>query len=464
MDEGLAVTEELIISSLEHELATAGSVREAAAAVVHTYRPRNTNVVIRHVASGEVFNARDVMAPDDPAAIFLRVPRIDSIVALLGNALEPTAVGSVRSPDGSFRIRRRTLQLGGETVQMAIFRAELEKAKTLGELRRQWPWLVLLLVVALAVPYLYMSRGIAFVTDLQANVARIADGDLQHRFSVPPQVSPVWVFLVDTLNQLMDRVARRDEEHRAFMASAAHELRTPVAVISGESQVALERDDNDPRQLRASLRLIRQESQVMARLVEDLFLLARLRTGEAIIQTAPLYLDDLLDDCRRALNALPFGAGRVHARVESGPFDYRGDEALLQRAIMNLATNALKHSPESELVTLTLDRSGDAFIIQVIDHGEGIAREDQERIFQRFYRGRDGRSRMDGAGLGLAIARGLAELHGGTLELASTGPGGTTFRLTLPVTPGASTRVRPTHDGRRHDTPLSNGTPAAPHL
>jgi two-component system sensor histidine kinase SenX3 len=158
-----------------------------------------------------------------------------------------------------------------------------------------------------------------------------------------------------------------------------------------------------------------------------------------------LYLEEVVHDATRAVRHLADARG---VRVELGQVveaPLEGDADLLGRLVLNLLDNAIKYSPHGGLVTVTLVRRGDRYEVSVVDDGVGIPEAMKEKIFERFYRLDAARSRAErtatsGAGLGLAIARRIAEVHGGTLELVSSRPGRTEFRLTLPV---ASAAVEP---------------------
>jgi signal transduction histidine kinase len=151
----------------------------------------------------------------------------------------------------------------------------------------------------------------------------------------------------------------------------------------------------------------------------------------------PLYLEDLLHDTVRAVRQI---ADRRRVTVElqevaEAPFD--GDADLLGRVVLNVLDNAIRHSPEGGTVGVRLTEGATAYHISVVDGGSGIPAEATERVFDRFFRVDSARSQTEntvtsGAGLGLAIGRRIAELHGGGLELVSSAPGRTEFRLTLP--------------------------------
>lgn len=190
--------------------------------------------------------------------------------------------------------------------------------------------------------------------------------------------------------------------------------------------------------------VVHDAAKRLTRIVEDLFLLARADPGAVATRRDEIYLEELVHDATRAVRML---ADSCHVRVDvpavvEAPFV--GDADLLGRLLLNLLDNAIKHAPAGTAVTIALTQRAGCYEIAVVDAGPGIPPAERERVFERFVR-LDGepvsqdvtaeltRFPRRGAGLGLVIARRIAESHGGTLELAESRPGRTEFRLTLPV-------------------------------
>jgi signal transduction histidine kinase len=230
----------------------------------------------------------------------------------------------------------------------------------------------------------------------------------------------------------LDPVDRAMSEMRRFMADAAHELRTPLAVLRGHADVALqsprERDDYAD-----TLRRVSREAARLADIVERMLLLARADAGDWPTATEALFLDDVVLDVGNAGRAL--GAARG-VRIEVGDLDeapVRGDPALLRQLLMALVDNAVKFSPDGGTVRLSLVRENGGCTTTVDDDGPGIPADALPHVFERFYRVDLARSRQPGAGLGLAIARWIADLHGGEVTLRARAVGGTRALVTLPV-------------------------------
>jgi signal transduction histidine kinase len=165
-----------------------------------------------------------------------------------------------------------------------------------------------------------------------------------------------------------------------------------------------------------------------------MLVLARADAGGYPLRPVSLYLDELIDECRRAVDVL---ARERSVRICGAPLPeiaFRGDEDLLRRMLLNVLQNAVQHTAPGATVTIeACVQSG--IIIRITDQGRGIAEADRGRIFDRFVQ-LDPARRGHGAGLGLPIARWIADAHGGALDLESSGPDGSTFRISLPSTSG----------------------------
>lgn len=248
------------------------------------------------------------------------------------------------------------------------------------------------------------------------------------------QLTDAFNGLLDQLETALERERGFAEMQRAFLADAAHELRTPAAIVRSEADAALAAPE-DVAGARDALRRVADEAGRMGQLITDLLLLARGDADRPFAMT-PLYLDDLAEQSLRRIRALPIAAGR---EVRLGPFEATavlGDPPLLERAIVALLENALVHGGAG-LIELGVSPHEGHAILSVRDHGAGVPMEARERIFSRF-------ARLDtdrpGTGLGLAIARLIATRHGGSLHVEEAHPGAR-FVMTLPMAPRGDTIV-----------------------
>jgi len=216
---------------------------------------------------------------------------------------------------------------------------------------------------------------------------------------------------------------------RQFMADASHQLRTPVSIIRTTAQVMLAKDQRSETEYRESTAIVAEQSARLTRLVDAMFLLARGDAGGRTLRTEAIYLDELLGECVRGLGVI--AADRQVTLESTGDVDVQlfADEELLRQMLLNLIENAIRHTPPGGTVRTVISSKGEEVVIAVEDQGVGIPVADRERIFERFVRLQQG---SDGAGLGLPLARWIAEAHRGSLTLDASGPGGSRFTVKLP--------------------------------
>jgi two-component system OmpR family sensor kinase len=242
--------------------------------------------------------------------------------------------------------------------------------------------------------------------------------------------------------QLSETRARRSEERmRQFVADASHELRTPLTTIRGFAELYRQGAARAPDEAEKLIRRIEDEASRMGLLVEDMLLLARL-DQERPLMLAPLELRVIANDAVTAARAVaPDREITLDVVAGTGPLVVSGDESRLRQVVGNLMTNALAHTPPGTPVWLRLARDAGFALIEVVDDGPGLAPEQAERVFERFYRADAARTRRSdspglptsGTGLGLAIVAALVAAHGGTVEVDSVPDHGATFRVRLPL-------------------------------
>jgi two-component system OmpR family sensor kinase len=236
------------------------------------------------------------------------------------------------------------------------------------------------------------------------------------------------------------RARRSEERMRQFVADASHELRTPLTTIRGFAELYRQGAARAPEQTADLLRRIEDEASRMGLLVEDLLLLARL-DRERPLSLAPVELPVLATDAVEAARVVaPQRRIELEIAPGSGPLVVHADDARLRQVIGNLMTNALTHTPPEASVTLRLrSETGHLAVVEVADTGPGLAPEQAERVFERFYRADAARTRrasgITSTGLGLAIVAALVTAHQGTVEVDETPGGGATFRVRLPLLP-----------------------------
>ncbi len=222
------------------------------------------------------------------------------------------------------------------------------------------------------------------------------------------------------------------EHMRRFMADAAHELRTPVTVLRTRAEVALEQQLDPPNAARA-LESIAREAERLGALVDDLLLLARVDAGERLLRRERMFLDDVAADAAGAARVV---AQRRGVTLEVNRFDeapIEGDRALVRQLLMIVLDNAVKFTPVGGRVRVGVSRDNGHSAAVVEDTGPGIPADQLPHVFERFYRGDPSRGQSEGAGLGLAIARWIADAHGAEIAVASEPGRGTRVTIRFPL-------------------------------
>jgi two-component system OmpR family sensor kinase len=239
--------------------------------------------------------------------------------------------------------------------------------------------------------------------------------------------------LARAFNGLVARLRAALQTQRQFTADASHELRTPVSVIRAAADVALSQHRREESDYRETLGIVRDQARHLSRLVEHMLVLARADAGGYTLRPVDLYLNEIVAGCARALRPLSTER-RVTIRAEYGrDILFRGDEDLLRQLVLNVLQNAVQHTPAGGSVSIEIEPHDEQIAIRVTDSGTGIAAADHARIFDRFVQ-LDPARRAEGTGLGLPIARWIAEAHGGALVLERSDASGSTFCIRLPRT------------------------------
>ncbi|WP_432511288.1 sensor histidine kinase [Kineococcus sp. SYSU DK001] len=294
---------------------------------------------------------------------------------------------------------------------------------------------------------LAIRRSFRPLDDIERTASAIAGGDLSRRV---PDAAPGTEIgrLSNALNSMLGRIEdsfraqqRSEEQMRRFVADASHELRTPLAAIRGFAELYRQGAVREPDDVAHVMGRIEGESTRLGRLVEDLLALARLDEAQRArtARREPVDLAVVASDAVHDARALaPDRAVRLVGVTEgSGPSSavVLADEAGLRQVLTNLLANAVHHTPAGTPVEVAVGRvqgpSGPEAVVEVRDHGPGLAPDQAEKVFERFYRVDSSRRRGTGggSGLGLAIVATIVEVHGGTVSVLPTPGGGATFRV-----------------------------------
>jgi heavy metal sensor kinase len=335
----------------------------------------------------------------------------------------------------SVRAYAERTSIRGKTFFVAVAQSRRGQEEELARVRRAFYVAVPFgLLLASLGGYFLARKSLAPVVEMGDRAAHINAENLCERLPVGNERSELGR-LARTFNELLARLDVSFEQQRRFMADASHELRTPVAIVCGESEVALSQAARSSEEYRESLTILHDEGRRLTRIVEDLFTLARADAGQYSLVPVTFYLDEAAAECVRAVRSLAARHG-VSIRHEHGEeMSLRGDEALVRRMILNLLDNAIKYTPSGGEVRVELARADSSYKIRITDTGAGVPEEARPHIFERFYRADRARSRDGGgAGLGLSIAAWIAEAHGGCVALERSDKSGSAFLVTLPST------------------------------
>ena len=289
--------------------------------------------------------------------------------------------------------------------------------------------LPLFILLAAAGGYAIARRAFLPLDRITATAAAIGEAaDLSRRVEVPPGDNE-FTRLARTFNQMFERLERSFEAEQQFTADASHELRTPVSVIKSACEYA-EKYGETPEEREETMAMIHRQADRMSLLIEQLLRITRLDQGTGISLQENVDLTELV---RTVCADQPREEGRLLVEAEAG-ISVRGDAALLTRLLQNLIDNGFKYGKPGGHVWVSLRREAGEVLLSVRDDGVGIEKDQQEKVWQRFYQVDPSRS-GGGAGLGLAMVRKIAQTHGGRVELESVPGLGSVFTLRLPSNP-----------------------------
>ncbi|CAB4620895.1 unannotated protein [freshwater metagenome] len=333
------------------------------------------------------------------------------------------------------KISATAFQVGGLTFiqpdqAQLVQRAVNERA--LDALRVYSFWALLaLFFTSLIVGWVVSGRMLRPLGEISNSVREIQASDLKQRIDLGGPNDELRQ-LADTFDDMLGRLEEAFEGQRQFIHEASHELRNPLAVIRTNLEVTLSDPDANAEDLRHTAEVVERSSERMARLVDDLLVYAR--KGTLSLERDPVDVSQLIDEAAEEFNAPAIAAG-VHL-VHHAPAGLWviGDRLALRQALGNLLANAIRYSPEGTTVRLRGGIDGPWVWLAVEDQGAGIDPDDQDRVFQRFWRGNPREGREQGrSGLGLTIVRQIAEAHGGEVKLVSQVDHGSAFALWLPA-------------------------------
>jgi signal transduction histidine kinase len=332
-----------------------------------------------------------------------------------------------QGPPGGYRTDERTVNTDDGKVTLVAQRSLAEVNSAVDNLKNiMWFSVPALIAVVGFAVWLLAGRALRPVEAIRSQAEEITGTTLDRRVPEPRSKDEVGK-LARTMNAMLDRLEGSSQKQRQFVSDASHELRSPIASIRTNLEVALRHADHADWPAVAERALA--EDARMEAMVTDLLDLARLdEDAEAVpvasmpeVDLDELVLDETLRPHHAVIDTTKVSAGRVHGRREQ-----------LARVVRNLIDNADRHA--SSRVALSLQNGSDVIELTVDDDGPGIAPDDRARVFERFTRLDDGRARDDGGlGLGLSMVKTIVERHGGTVEIDDSPIGGARFAVRLPA-------------------------------
>jgi two-component system, OmpR family, heavy metal sensor histidine kinase CusS len=342
----------------------------------------------------------------------------------------------IKSPGGApYRATVSTLRTNSDGPETWTLQLAVDLTQETEVLGRQRIWVYMVLAAALifcpAVGVAIARRGTRPLRDVAETARHIGSSTLNERIRAEGYPEEVYV-LATAFNAMLERLEESFKRLSQFSADIAHELRTPVNNIRGESEVALARA-RTPEEYVEVLSSCLEESVRLSELIESLLFLARSESPGEHLKRTREDIGKLLTDLCDYYEAAAAEMGAKLSSNADGGLVADIDRVLLQRALGNLVSNALSHCSAGDSVSLSARRENEGICIEVSDTGSGIPANDLPRIFDRFYRADPARSRNSGgAGLGLAIVQQIVFLHGGDVRVASEPGHGTTVSVLLP--------------------------------
>lgn len=290
-------------------------------------------------------------------------------------------------------------------------------------------WPVILLIVALGA-WLIARTSLAPLRRFHRLAASIGTQSLSHRVSSSGLPAELYE-LAEEFNSMLERIDQGYSRLQEFSSELAHEMRTPVATLMGRTQVALSKT-RTVTELREVLEGNVEEFERLSRLISDMLFIASADHNENILKCEPV---ELAREAQQVAEYLSLIAEERGLTVEvTGAATVLGDRLLVQRAITNLVSNAIRHAQANSKVDLLITVENESTTLAVVNEGDGIAPDHLQHIFDRFYRVDSARARLDGGtGLGLAIVRSIMSAHGGRVNAQSLISGRTIFTLTFPA-------------------------------
>lgn len=431
----LAGTGFFVYLQFQHEANTAvdSGLRSRADELAALVRREETNLGAHQHLVGKTDSFAEVLDPSgevrDSSSVIGGADLLDAD-ELAAATRGPTFVdrGSVPGLDGGARLLavpvdtstgKRIVVVGTSTADTDETRTDLEQLLLIA--------LPAALILASIAGYLLAAAALRPVEAMRARAEEISIAAPDERLPVPATRDEV-ARLGETLNEMLARLGDALARERAFVADAGHELRTPLAILRAELDLALARG-RTPDELRAALASAAEETDRLTQLSEDLLTIAQTERGELPLRVEPTLLGEIFETVERRFSRRADEAGRRIEVGEGGELEAEADSLRLDQAVGSLVDNALRYGAGT--IALAARRVGDAVEVHVTDEGPGFPPDFIPRAFERFSRAPG--AREGGSGLGLAIVATVAEAHGGAAHAANRPTGGADLWLVIPL-------------------------------
>ena len=349
---------------------------------------------------------------------------ITGLVGMLSTVDEPERT-TLSTAAGEVRVLTQPVVVEGRNVGALVIGAFLdeERSNVNRTIRNAALVAAAALLAATGLAWFVAGRVLRPIRLVADTAKDITEHDIGRR--IPEQGSDEIASLIARFNEMLDRLQAGSETQRRFLDDAGHELRTPLTILRGHIELGA----GDPERLAESTPTVLAELDRMGRIVDDLLTMARAEQGD-FLRYGPIDLDDFVPGLLHLVQPL----GDQRWQIEEVPVGViRADRDRLTQAMLNLAVNAARHTPDGGAIAIGGRFDGERASFYVADTGEGIDPAEHERIFARFHRAATERSQGGSAGLGLSIVATIAEAHGGTASVDSRPGQGSTFTITIPA-------------------------------
>ncbi|MBZ0167377.1 MAG: HAMP domain-containing histidine kinase, partial [Candidatus Omnitrophica bacterium] len=291
----------------------------------------------------------------------------------------------------------------------------------------------LILIIAIIIGRYFSNQLIKPLTNVATTAEHISHKDLAERITTDYKDEEINI-LINAFNNMLTRLERSFGHITDFNSHVSHELKTPIAIISGECEVALRKNQSN-EEYRETLVAVYDEAQKMLKITEDLLLLAKLDYNQGVFKFEEFMLHKFFSNIQQSIEKANLAKDHVFKmEMPEKEVFLNGDPVHLRRLFMNIINNAIKFTPKGGCINISVLLKERNLVVKINDTGAGIREEDILNIFNQFYQKTPVTLRLaQGNGLGLSIAQSIAKIHRGVITVESTVGSGSTFTVTLPI-------------------------------